>query len=99
MQERLLKHISRRRLENELLRLHRILCRKGDRSGGLARNIELHLDLLSAPDSGYVIRQTVEELLPGEDVGRGYGDFGGRESARAMFAALHDVAALLDRLS
>jgi hypothetical protein len=43
--------------------------------------------------------QTAQELLAGPDIGRGYGDFGGRGRARAVFDTLYDVATLLDRLN
>ena len=45
------------------------------------------------------MRQMAQELLPGPDIRRAHGDFGGSERARAVFDTLCDVAALLNRLN
>jgi hypothetical protein len=101
MNGRKLKRIGYRSIENDLRRLHRILRRQQDRAGclGAVPARERRRDILSAAEGEYLMWQMAQELLPGPDIGRAYGDFGGRERARAVFDTLCDVAALLNRLN
>jgi hypothetical protein len=101
MNGRKLKRIGYRSIENDLRRLHQHLRRQRDRTGcsGAAPATQRRLDILPAAEHEYLMWQTAQELLAGPDIGRGYGDFGGRGRARAVFDTLYDVATLLDRLN